>query len=447
MHESLTVLYVEDDAAVRRGSKQALELAGLAVEAFESAEQVLKHIELGAPVVLVTDVRLPHMDGIELLRHVHAVDPALPVILVTGHGDVGMAVDAMRAGAYEFIEKPFASERLCDVVTRALDLRALSLEVGGLQRLLDARRGTQASIVGRSPAIDLLRRQIAQLADTDTDVLIQGETGTGKELVARALHEQGVRSKGNYVALNCGGLPESLFEAELFGHETGAFTSASRKRIGKLEHAGRGTLFLDEIETMPLTLQIKLLRVLEERQFERLGSNEALPLDARVVAASKPDLRSMSLAGQFRSDLYFRLSVVILHVPPLRERPEDIPLLFEHFVAQASTKYAREPVPLQRSAWNRLMTHSWPGNVRELRNVAHRWVLGMSEASDEAMLADGTRPRNFEEQMSAFERHLLEDSLRSTEGRASAASELLGLPRKTLYDKLRKHNLVPDQFR
>ncbi|MDB5818598.1 MAG: sigma-54-dependent Fis family transcriptional regulator [Rhizobacter sp.] len=443
----MTVLYVEDDAAVRRGSQQALELAGLAVRSFESAEQVLKHIELAAPVVLVTDVRLPHMGGIDLLRHVKTVDAQLPVILVTGHGDVSMAVDAMRAGAYEFIEKPFASDLLCDVVVRALDQRTLSLASGGLQALLASLRGTESGIVGRSPAIELLRQQIARLAHTDADILIQGETGTGKELVARALHEQGMRAKGNYVALNCGGFPESLFEAELFGHESGAFTSASKKRVGKLEFAKGGTLFLDEIETMPQAMQIKMLRVLEERRFERLGANESVELDARVVAASKPDLRAMALDQRFRSDLYFRLSVVVLHVPPLRERREDIPLLFEHFAMQAAARYGCEAPPLRRTALDRLMTHDWPGNVRELRNVAHRWVLGMPESGDPAMAGDDPQPRNFEEQMSAFERHLLETSLRATDGRASAASELLGLPRKTLYDKLRKHNLVPEQYR
>ncbi len=445
MSDGLSVLYVEDDPAVRRGSRQALELAGIQVADFESAEQAMRHIKLAAPVVLVTDVRLSNMNGIELLRYTHGIDPQLPVILVTGHGDVPMAIDAVRAGAYEFIEKPFASDRLCDVVGRAIEARSVALELGDLQRRVESRAAAEALIVGRSPAIEKLRAQIVDLAATDADVLIQGETGTGKELVARAIHERSARHDAHYVPINCGGLPEALFEAELFGHETGAFTSASKKRIGKLEHAGRGTVFLDEIETMPLVLQIKLLRVLEERQFERLGSNDSIPLHARIVAASKSDLRRMS-EDRFRSDLYYRLGLAVIRVPPLRERIEDIPLLFEHFVGQAATRYAKPAEPIERSTMNRMMAYAWPGNVRELRNVAHRHVLGLSDWFDAD--ADGDVPtRSFEENMNAFERYLLEDSMRASGGRASAASELLRLPRKTLYDKLRKHNLISDQFK
>ncbi len=439
----VTIIYVEDDAAVRRGSQQALELAGLRVAAFESAEQALVHLTLAAPVVLVTDVRLPNMSGLELLGRTQAIDPQLPVILVTGHGDVPMAIEAVRAGAYEFIEKPFPSDRLCEVVARAIDKRSLTLEVGELRRRLASRRETEGTIVGASSSIELVRRQILDLAETDADVLIHGETGTGKELVARALHERSARRDSNYVALNCGGLPDSLFEAELFGHEAGAFTSASKKRIGKLEHACGGTVFLDEIETMPLVLQIKLLRVLEERQFERLGSNESIPLTARIVAASKADLRRMS-EDRFRSDLYYRLGLAIIQVPPLRDRLEDIPLLFEHFAGQAAKRYGKTAAPLVRSTMNRLMAYSWPGNVRELRNVAHRHVLGLPDAF--ASDAGAASP-SFEETMQAFERHLLEDSMRASGGRASAASELLRLPRKTFYDKLRKHNLVSDMFK
>ena len=445
MRDDLSVLYVEDDPAVRRGSRQALELAGLRVTDFDSAEAAMKHIELAAPVVLVTDVRLPRMSGLDLLRYTHDIDPLLPVILVTGHGDVPMAIDAVRAGAYEFVEKPFASDRLCDVVGRALESRSATLDLGELRRQLASRTEARAGLVGRSQAMERLRRQIIDLAATDADILIHGETGTGKELVARALHDHSPRRPEHFVALNCGGLPESLFEAELFGHEAGAFTSASKKRIGKLEHAGGGTVFLDEIETMPIVLQIKLLRVLEERQFERLGSNDAIPMSARVVAASKADLRRMS-EDRFRSDLYYRLGLAVIHVPPLRERLEDIPLLFEHFAGQAATRYGRTAPPLARATLNRLMAYAWPGNVRELRNVAHRHVLALPDTFAQAADADDAS-RSFEDNVNAFERHLIEDAMRACGGRASAASELLRLPRKTFYDKLRKHNLFPDQFR
>ncbi|CAN5290372.1 sigma-54 dependent transcriptional regulator [soil metagenome] len=442
--DAMKVLFIEDDPSVRRGSKQALELAGLRVEEFDSADRALKHIRPGSPIVVVTDVRLPGMDGLEFLRRIKMIDAKLPVVIVTGHGDIAMAVNAMRDGAYEFIEKPFGSERLCDVVQRALETRALSLEVQALRKQLAGRQSIEAMIVGNSPAIDKLRRHIVDLADTDADVLIHGETGTGKELVARALHELSRRQAASFVALNCGGLPEALFEAEIFGHEIGAFTHAAKRRIGKLEHARGGTLFLDEIETMPLQLQVKMLRVLEERQFERLGSNELIAMDARVLAATKADLRAMAEDNRFRADLYYRLGVVILEVPPLRERREDIPLLFEHFTLQAGARYGRAPEPLPRQDLNRLMSHAWPGNVRELRNVAHRHVLGVSV--DHLDGGEATS-RSFEEQVAAFERHLLEESLRASSGHASVASDMLGLPRKTLYDKLRRHNLVPEDFR
>ena len=446
MPESLHVLYIEDDPAVRRGSRQALELAGVAVTAFETAEQALHHVSFAAPIVVVTDVRLPRMSGIELLRRVHEIDPLMPVILVTGHGDVPMAIEAVRAGAYEFLEKPFASERLCEAVGRAIEARSLTLEVGELQRQLGARSAAASTILGQSPAIEALRRRIIDLAVTDAEVLIQGETGTGKELVARALHEQSPRHLEPYVALNCGGLPESLFEAELLGHEAGAFTSASKKRVGKLEFVGAGTVVLDEVETMPLALQIKLLRVLEERKFERLGSNEQIDLRARIVAASKADLRRMT-EDRFRSDLYYRLGLAVIQVPPLRERLEDIPLLFEHFARQAAARYAKVTVPLPRATLNRMMAYAWPGNVRELRNVAHRHVLMLPDAFSDRLGPDEPESRSFEENMHAFERHLIEDSMRASGGRASTASEMLRLPKKTFYDKLRKHNLFPDQFK
>ncbi len=259
------VLYVEDDPAVRLGATQALQLAGYKVEAFGSAEQALSRLTPGVRAVLVTDVKLPGIDGLELLVRALAIDADLPVILVTGHGDISMAVEAMRRGAYDFIEKPFAREELNDVVRRALEKRSLSLEVVSLRRRLDGYEAIEAKLIGRSSAMTRLRRLVVDIAPTDADVLITGETGTGKELVARCLHDYGRRHKGQFAALNCGGLPEALFESEVFGHEAGAFTGAAKRRIGKIEHAAGGTLFLDEIETMPVSLQVKMLRILQER--------------------------------------------------------------------------------------------------------------------------------------------------------------------------------------
>jgi two-component system, NtrC family, C4-dicarboxylate transport response regulator DctD len=447
MFEGFKVLVVEDDPAVRMGSQQALQLAEFEVLAYESAEQIRKYIVPDFAGVLVSDVKLPGMDGLALLRHVMSVDPALPVILVTGHGDISMAVQAIREGAYDFIEKPFSSERLTEVVQRALEKRRLSLEVQSLRQRLENRQGMEAKILGRSPAIEQLRRQILDLADTSAEVLIVGETGTGKELVARCLHDHSSRRNRNFVAMNCGGLPESLFESEVFGHEAGAFTGATKRRIGKVEHANGGTLFLDEIESTPPGQQVKLLRLLQERQIERLGSNVLIPVDCRVVAAAKQDLKELTRQDRFRSDLYYRLNVVVLELTPLRERREDIPLLFEHFVLQAALRYNRSALILSSAQMRELMAYSWPGNARELRNVADRFILGLLGAKIDPPQLATAEVRPLSEQVDRFERCLIEEELRKHSGRASAASEALGLPKKTLYDKMRRYGLVAEEFR
>ncbi len=441
MPEDFCILYVEDDPAVRLGGMQALQLAGLKVQAFGSAEQVLPLLVPGFRGVLLTDVKLPGMDGLQLLEKAQQVEASLPVILVTGHGDISMAVQAMRLGAYDFIEKPFSPEELTEVVKRALDKRALSLEVETLRRKLQGYESIESRIIGRSGAIARLRRMILDLAGTGADVLILGETGAGKELVASCLHDYGRRHAGNFVAINCGGMPESLFESEVFGHEAGAFTGAARRRIGKIEHARGGTLFLDEIETMPMGLQVKLLRTLQERRFERLGSNELLPMDCGLIAATKADLLERAREGAFRSDLYYRLSVVVLEIPPLRERREDIPLLFSHFMQHAALRYGREVPTVTGEQMQELMAQAWPGNVRELRNVADRFVLGLAPQGVAAA------PRSLDEQVSLFERHLIQEALSASAGRAAAASELLQLPKKTLYDRMRRFGLSSEDFK
>lgn len=445
MTDSPVVFYVEDDPAVRLGSTQALQLAGFEVRAFGSAEQASPHLTPGFNGVLVTDVKLPGMDGLQLLERAQFVDKDIPVILVTGHGDISMAVQAMRSGAYDFLEKPFSPEQLGDVVARAIEKRSLSLEVDSLRARLTGLGAIEAKIVGRSSLIADLRRVILDIASTNADVLITGETGTGKELVARCLHDHGKRRTGAFAALNCGGMPELLFESEVFGHEAGSFTGAARRRIGKIEHANGGTLFLDEIETMPVSLQVKLLRTLQERQFERLGSNELLPMDCRVIAATKADLLNPAPGTPFRNDLYYRLSVVVLHIPPLRERREDIPVLFGHFLMQAAARYER-PVPdVTGPKMQQLMAHHWPGNVRELRNAADRMVLGLAviEKGD----GGATPSRSLDEQVSMFERHLIEEAMSASGGRAAGASELLRMPKKTLYDKLKRYGIATDEYR
>jgi two-component system C4-dicarboxylate transport response regulator DctD len=445
MFDGFKVVLVDDDPPVRRSLAQTLELAGFDVVACESAEQALSHVAPGFQGIVVSDVRLPGMDGVTLMQRLVKAEPALPVILITAHGDVGMAVQAMRAGAYDFIEKPFAPERLVEVTTRAMEKRALSVEVEALRRQLAAQHGIEAVLLGRSAAMVALRRTVQQLAATSADVMIIGETGTGKELVARCLHEHSARRERNFVAINCGGLPDTLLESELFGHEAGAFTSAARRRVGKIEHANGGTLLLDEIESMPPAFQVKLLRVLQERKIERLGSNDEIRVDVRVIAATKADLRALSEQQKFRSDLFYRLDVAVLEVPPLRERREDIPLLFEHFVFQAAARHGRDPGAVDGALSRQLMSHDWPGNVRELRNAAERFVLGLG---GESLVASEAGERlTLTQQMDQVEKVLIERALKQHGGRMSVACEALGIARKTLYDKLARHGIAVDDYR
>ena len=449
MHDAqpIRVVFVEDDDDVRAGSSQALELAGLAVDSFASAEEARSRIHAGVPAVVLSDVKLPGISGAAWMNEIRAIDAELPVILVTGHGDIAMAVDAMRQGAYDFIEKPFPSEHLVAVVRRAAEKRRLTLQVKALRDELENWHGIQAVLLGRSGQMQQVRRTVLNLAATSADVVIYGETGTGKDLVARCLHEHGDRRRANYVPLNCGGLSEALAESELFGHEVGSFTGATRLRIGKFEHAHGGTLFLDEIESMTMAVQIKFLRALQERSIERIGSNKAIPVDCRVIAASKDDLRMLIDRQIFRADLYYRIGVAFIELPPLRERREDIPLLFEHFTLLAGSRYQRALPLLSSSQLAELLAHSWPGNVRELHNVADRFVLGL--LGDCLNLATGAHAlsSSLPEQVEHFERAMITEELRRHHGDVAQTTQALGLPRQTLYDKLRRLQISVDAFR
>ncbi|PTW59423.1 two-component system C4-dicarboxylate transport response regulator DctD [Breoghania corrubedonensis] len=443
-----TVLFVDDETDLREALAQGLELAGHRVEAYPNAEGVLDRVSRDFYGVLVTDIRMPKMDGLALMKAAFDIDTAFSVILITGHGDVPLAVEAMRAGAYDFIEKPFPVARLANVVERALEKRRLVLENRVLREQLGDTAGLAARLVGRSPAIERLRTAVQALAATDADVLILGETGAGKEVVARALHEEGVRKDGPFVALNCGALPADIIESELFGHEQGAFTGASRQRIGKLEHADGGTVFLDEIESMPLELQVKLLRVIENRTIERLGSNKTIALDVRFVAATKVDLEKESTAGRFRRDLYYRLNVVSLDIPPLRDRREDIPVLFHHLAREARARYRREIPDLTPEVMAELMAREWPGNVRELRNVADRFVLGVDKITGTGTGADASEESAgtpLSVRVGKYEKALIAAELRRQGGSIKATYEALGLSRKALYEKMKKFGLEKEE--
>jgi two-component system C4-dicarboxylate transport response regulator DctD len=349
----------------------------------------------------------------------------------------------MKDGAYDFIQKPFAPEYFVEVVRRALEQRRLVLEVRDLRRQLAERDQLESKLIGHAPTMQKLRAIITGLASSAADVLILGETGTGKELVARCLHESSPRRHGNFVAINCGGLPETLFDSEIFVHEAGAYTGAAKKRIGKIEHASGGTLFLDEIESMPITMQIKLLRVLQERTLERLGSNTLIPIDCRVIAATKCDLLELAGRGGFRADLYYRLSVAALTLPPLRERREDIPLLFEHFLMQAAARHDRPLVETTPGRVRQLVGYHWPGNVRELRNVADRCILGIEGGSPPFGQPQTDAPTPLAETVEAFERALIADALRRY-GSLGRTAEALAVAKTTLHDKIRKYGLDED---
>lgn len=440
-YSGLQILFVEDDELVRRATLQSLRLAELDAVGLAAAEAAREHIRADFAGIVVSDVRLPGMSGLDLLAHCRQVAPQVPVILVTGHGDISMAVQAMRDGAYDFIEKPFAPDRLIESVKRALDTRKLVLENRALRRELAEHDGRGPRLIGRSPAIEHLRRTIANVAATDAPVWIAGDTGTGKEMVARSLHARSDRHDKPFIALNCAALPEPIFESEMFGHEAGAFTGAAKRRIGKLEHASGGTLFLDEIESMPLALQAKLLRVLQDGVLERLGSNQPIRVDCRIIAAAKGDTDALVRTGAFRRDLLYRLNVVTLPLPPLRERREDIMPLFEHFLLDAAVRYSRPAPLLSERQRHELMQHDWPGNVRELRNAADRMVLGIAiTGASPGDSGDNGPP--LKERVERFERAIIQETLEHR-GSATAAAEALRVPKATFYEKLKRYGLNP----
>ena len=440
MKPQLSVLLIEDDPNVRLGCEQAMQLAGITVDAVATAEEAQRRLTPDYAGIVVTDMRLPGIDGMALLRWVYQLDPNLPVIMITGHGDVTLAVEAMRSGAYDFMQKPFSTGDLVDVVRRALEKRELVLEVEALRRRLDHRDDLEARLIGRSPQMARVRQLILDVADAAIDVLIFGETGTGKEMVARCLHDLSRARQENYVALNCGGMADNLLDSELFGHEPGAFTGAQKRRIGKIEYANGGTLFLDEVESMPMNMQIKLLRVLQERVIERLGSNQQVPVSCRVVAASKEDLKLLSDQGRFRADLYYRLNVVRIELPPLRERREDIPALYDEFLLQAAKRYNRPPPPLSSDYLRRLMAQDWPGNIRELRNAADCHALGIGR--DNLAPGAGSVLQSLTEAVENYERGLVADEFSRQEGNIARTSEVLKIARTTLHDKLKKYGLI-----
>ncbi len=437
------VYIIDDNFQVRKSFKQTLELEGFQVKAFESAQQCLQFGDITTlfQSVIISDIKMPDMSGLELLDAIKLIDQDIPVILITGHADINMAIDGMKRGAYDFIEKPVKPEHAIDVVKKAQRQRSLIIENRELKIQLRKQQVCNTTIIGSHPLTQKLIKQISNLSTTNVDVLIHGETGAGKEIVAQELHQQSPRKNNNFVALNCGAIPEELIESELFGHEQGAFTSASKKRIGKIEHANHGTLFLDEIESMPLKVQIKLLRVLQERVIERLGSNETINLDFTVIAATKTDLKQASEEGLFRADLYYRLDVAVINISPLRSRGDDILLLFNFFCEQAATKYNREHMPLSYQQQQKLKAYDWPGNVRECRNLAEKWILGLQDHPIFSTVNETDTNTSLEYQVDSHEKNIVFQALELNQWKISQTADYLNIPRKKLYLRMKKHGL------
>jgi two-component system C4-dicarboxylate transport response regulator DctD len=428
------ILIVDDDSDHLAALCDLMTASGHEVHGCSGAQDALDSL-VRAPDLLISDLRMPGMDGIALLKEVRRRALAFPVILLTGHGDVGHAVEAIRAGAEDFLEKPYESAHLLAVVRRALDAQAARAEVSRLQQVLAER--DEVGILGTSRAMRGFRDRIAVLAQVDLDVLITGETGTGKELAARAIHAGSPRAEGPFVALNCAALPEALAETILFGHGAGAVAHDAEGRAGKLEAAQGGTLMLDEVETMPPAVQAKLLRVLQERVFERIGENRPRPLDIRIIATSKTNLRQ---SEGFRADLYFRLAGSELATPTLRDAGEDIPLIFAHYAQLAARRYGRADPELSWLFRQTLKRRAWPGNVRELKASAEAFALGLFETAASGSSAPG--PLTLAQRVAEFEAREIAAVLDAHRDNTLRAAETLGIPRRTLNDKMRRYGLT-----
>lgn len=444
MTKSIQVLFVDDEEHLRRATAQTLDLAGYGVRTAASVDEVLPLISRNFPGIIVTDIRMPGTSGMELLKHTAEIDPDLPVILVTGHGDITLAVEAMREGAYDFIEKPFASARFLDSVARAADKRRLTLEVRRLRDTVSSRwDNLEARLVGRSQIMVNVRDQIRAIAQTSANVLVVGDTGTGKEVVARAIHDLADQRDRPFVAINCAALPSDMIEAELFGYEAGAFAGATRSRFGKFEHARNGTIFFDGIEAMPLDVQAKLVRVIEERRITRLGSHEPIDLNARFIASSRVQPESAAETGALRRDLLYQLSVVTVHLPSLDQHREDIPSLFIMLARDAAARHNVPPPSLSQADFARLADRDWPGNIRQLRNVAERFVLGLGGAEDN----NSGETASLADRVATFERQAIAAELEARNGRLKPVYESLGLSRKALYEKMQKYGLNRADYR
>ena len=447
--QDITVIVVDDDKDVRENTVDLLSTLYDRIEAYDSPLPVLEKLNTHAPVIILTDLRMPGGDGLEFAKAIKELDSELPVILMTGYGDISIAVEAMKHGIYDFIEKPVDTDRLLKSIQRAVEKRRLSLSLLVTQQQLQQYSTIDARIMGHCPMMKHLKQTLIKLAPMDIPVVIYGETGSGKELVARCLHDFSERKDGPFVALNCAAIPEHLAEAELFGYEKGAFTDAKQKHIGKLEYATGGTLFLDEVESLSLSIQAKLLRVLQDGIITPLGSNQERKTDCRVVSASKEDLRNNE---RFRQDLYFRLQVGECHIPPLRQRKEDVLSLFEYFVIQGCENFKITYQALNESTERALLAYVWPGNIREMINVATRFVINGCKDIDQVLdTAKGFSVEDEElslkDRMNAYEENLIRSKLSLHEGNVAAVLTDLKLERRTFNQKLTRYQIETTEYK
>ncbi len=451
--KAASILVVDDDSSLRRVVVYQLEQEGYRVTGAASGAEAIEAVRGGGVDLLITDVMMPGMDGLELVDRVRASAPDVVPIVITAHGDVATAVRAMQSGAFDFVEKPFTRERLLASVGKAIAYASLRDENRRLRALVGGGADSGA-IIGSSSSLRAFLDDLRLAADSDATVLLFGESGTGKELAAHAIHEGSPRRNRPFVVVNCAAIPESLVESELFGHRKGSFTGATEDRKGKFESAGEGTIFLDEIGDLPLPAQARLLRVLQEGEVDKVGASAPVRVDVRVVAATRVDLEARVREGTFREDLWYRLNVIPLRIPPLRERPGDVPLLVEHLLVKHAQRHSR-PVPrIEPAALDRLERYDWPGNVRELENLLERLVvLGRSETIAATDLPEALRrdaPRFGGARMDLppggivledVERGLIEEALRRSAGNQSSAARFLGISRQTLIYRMKKFGL------